>query len=436
MPSVQRSRCDVAVVGGGSAGLAAAVAAARLGARTLLVERHAYLGGMGTAALVHTFCGLYLLRSEPGAVLANPGFSSELVSRLLAAGAARAPERVGRVDVLPHHPTGLVAVLDRIALETSDLELRLHTEVRDLAALGDGWGLVLECRGAIREVAARIVVDASGDASCLARIGAGVEQSDGASLQRPALVCAIGGVEPSALEDSRRLHVAHAIATAVREGALPPAALGATARASGRSGEIFLTINLEGSAGAAYDPLDPDCLRDLEIEGRDVAVRIVRRLRDEVAGFAESFVAAWPGRAGIRESRRARGEYRLEAADLLSGARFPDGVALATWPMEVRERATSMRLRFPEADRPCDIPLRSLVPYHLPRAYVAGRCLSASHEAQASIRVMGTCLATGEAAGIAAALNADSGAPPSAEQVVSTRDRVLVPIAETARERS
>ena len=76
---------DVAVLGGGSAGLAAAVTAARQGARTLLLERHGYLGGMGTASLVHTFCGLYLLREEPGAVLANPGFATEMAQRMIAA---------------------------------------------------------------------------------------------------------------------------------------------------------------------------------------------------------------------------------------------------------------------------------------------------------------------------------------------------------------
>ena len=102
---------DVAVIGGGSAGLAAAVSAARKGARVLLVERHGYLGGMGTASLVHTFCGLYLMRDEPGAVLANPGFASEMAERMIAA-TGIGPQRMGRVDVLPQHPVEFARIAD------------------------------------------------------------------------------------------------------------------------------------------------------------------------------------------------------------------------------------------------------------------------------------------------------------------------------------
>ena len=102
---------DVAVIGGGSAGLAAAVTAARSGARTILLERYGYLGGMGTASLVHTFCGLYLLRNEPDAILANPGFATEMAERMIAA-TGIGPIRMGRVDVLPQHPIEFVRIAD------------------------------------------------------------------------------------------------------------------------------------------------------------------------------------------------------------------------------------------------------------------------------------------------------------------------------------
>jgi hypothetical protein len=418
-----RADFDVVVVGGGSAGLAAAVGAARTGARTLLVERHGFLGGMGTASLVHTLCGLYLLRSEPGAVIANPGFASELAGRLIAAGAAGPPVRIGRVDVLPHHPTGFASVADRVVRETPELELRLHTEALAAGRSGSAWMIETDCRGARTAIEARALVDASGDASCLALLGAGVEQTDGGLLQRPALICALGGIDEGALDDDGRLKVAHAIATGVRAGDLPAAALGASFRASGRPAEAFATLDLDGPEGAPYDPLDPACLTALETSGRALAEVLVGFLRRRVGGFARAFVAAWPTRVGVRESRRAEGAYRLDSRDLLTGASFPDSIARATWPMEMRERAARMRLRFPEVDRPADIPLRSLSIPRYEGVFVAGRCLSASHEAQASIRVMGTCLATGEAAGIAAALAADTGAAPSAAAVVAARER-------------
>jgi hypothetical protein len=141
----------------------------------------------------------------------------------------------------------------------------------------------------------------------------------------------------------------------------------------------------------------------LETEGRDVAVRLADFLRREVEGFMASYIAAWPVRAGVRESRRIVGRYRLETEDIERGTQFDDAVAFAAWPMELRETATGPRLRFPTGDEPCGVPLRALQARDDEALFMAGRCLSCSHEAQASVRVIGTCLATGEAAGLAAA---------------------------------
>jgi len=173
-------------------------------------------------------------------------------------------------------------------------------------------------------------------------------------------------------------------------------------RESAQAAEAFVTIDLEG--GPDFDPLDAACLTRLETEGRDVAIRLAGFLRQKVAGFGFSYVAAWPSRAGVRESRRIVGRYRLEAGDLERGAQFPDAVACAAWPMELRETARGPRLRFPLGDEPCGVPLRALRARDDEALFMAGRCISCSHEAQASVRVIGTCLATGEAAGLAAAL--------------------------------
>ena len=118
---------DVAVVGGGSAGIAASVSSARAGARTILIDRYGYLGGMGTASLVHTFCGLYLLREEPGAVIANPGFAEEIAT-LMSQATGYGPVRMGRVDVLPQHPVEFVRIAD--LLVSQDRDRSHHTECR------------------------------------------------------------------------------------------------------------------------------------------------------------------------------------------------------------------------------------------------------------------------------------------------------------------
>lgn len=388
---------DVVVAGGGSAGVAAAVAAARLGVKTLLVERNGLLGGMASAALVHSICGLYRLpKGEAAPVLANGGFAAEFSRRLLAEGGASGPVRMGRVEVLLQRPVEFAALCDALVRETPNLEVRLQSEIvgADVDSLSLAW------RGCTEKVSAKVFIDTTGDAVVAALRGAPCEMET-ARLQRPAYIFALGHVEPGKLGDDARLRIARQISQAVKAGALPASALGAHLRESAQVGEVFVTVDLEG--GANYDPLDAACLSRLETEGREVAHRLATFLRG-VDGFAQSYIAAWPVRAGVRESRRIVGRYRLEAEDIERGMQFEDAVAWAAWPMELRETATGPRLRFPTKEEPCGIPLRSLQARDDEALFMAGRCISCSHEAQASIRVIGTCLATGEAAGLAAAL--------------------------------
>ena len=395
-----RESFDVAVIGGGSAGLAAAVSAAREGARTVLIERHGYLGGMGTASLVHTFCGLYLLRAEPGAVLANPGFPSETAGRMIAA-TGMGPLRMGRVDVLPQHPVEFVRIADELVSAEPLVELRLHTEVTAISREED-WEIQLAGRAGGRRVSATSLVDASGDATVAALLGQGAAMTEAPRLQRPAYVFGVHHAVP--MNDDARLQTAGLIVEGIRAGCLTVDALGLAFRSSGRPGEIFGTLDLTGGESVAdYDPLDAACLTALEIHGRATAARAVEWLAAKSEFWRGAYISHWPVRAGVRESRRWLGEYVLTGDDLLAGRRFDDEIALATWPLEFRETPRGPKLRFPEGNRPAGIPLRCLRPVGFERLFVAGRCISTDHDAQASIRVMGTCFATGEAAGRAAA---------------------------------
>ena len=409
---------DVCVAGGGSAGLAAAVAAARLGARTLLVERHGVLGGMATAALVHSVCGLYRLpqNGEPPA-LANGGFAAEFASRLAAMGGTSGPVRMGRVDVLLHRPAVFARLADTLARDTPGLTVHLHTEL----VAADAASAALSCRGMRRRVHARAWVDTTGDAVLATLRGALTETETSAHLQRPAFIFALGGVDPTMLDDEHRLRLARRIVLAVRGGTLPAAALGAHFRASPQTGEAFATIDLDG--GPEFDPLDPACLTRLEGEGRELAERLTDFLRAEGEGLASVYIAAWPSRAGVRESRRIVGQYRLETDDIERGADFPDAIAFAAWPMEMRENTSGPKLRFPTGPTPCGVPLRALRARDDAGLFMAGRCLSSSHAAQAALRVIGTCLATGEAAGLAAAGLAVDGEC-SADAVRAARERL------------
>lgn len=399
-------KCDVLILGGGSAGLAAAVAAARVGAQAVLVERHGALGGMATAALVHSVCGLYFLREEPGAVLAHRGLPGEVAERLIRAGASRGPVRMGRMDVLPHSPPGFAAVADALAAECA--ETRLHTELVAVEGRGRIEAVELICRGVRTRIEPRAVVDASGDAVLSQLAGAHTEQTPAEHLQRPAFIFALHTVEVAALGEDARIRLAGIIAEAVRAGRLERSALGAQFRASGRGSEVYVTVDLAGPSD--YDPTSPEHLSALERDGRRLAVELHHFLRAEYAPFAQAEISAFPARVGVRESRRVVGEATVTAADVQHGTEAADVVALGTWPMELREKATGPRWHFPDDLRPTQIPLSALKVRGVENLWVAGRCISCEHEAQAALRVIGTCMATGQAAGVAAALQTHSAA--------------------------
>jgi hypothetical protein len=415
--------CDVLVAGGGSAGIAAAVAAARAGAETVLIERGGMLGGMGSSAFVHTVCGLYQLREEPGAVYANEGFAPEFARRLLACGGARQPVRMGRLDVLPHDPVMFAAEADEIVTQTPRLRVWLHAEMIS-AHQRDGRIAEAEiiCRGRRALISAKSFVDATGDAALTALAKAAFGQAEPGRLQRPACLALLRGVAPESLAEEGRLRMAHAIATAVRAGELPVEALGAGFRAGFAPDEAFLTMDLagDGADGVAWDPFSAEMLARVEFTGRHTALALAR--------FFKCRVVAWPARAGVRESRRVTGVHELTGDEVLGGAQFGDGVVNVAWPVELRERTTGPRWRYPDGVLPAQIPLRSLRHRDVPNLWTAGRCISASHEAQAAIRVMGTCFATGEIAGLAAVAATAQGQewdwPGLAAGVISQRDNL------------
>ncbi len=391
---------DVAVVGGGSAGIAAAVSAARTGARVVLIDKDGMLGGQATAALVHSICGLYLLRAHESQPIqpSNPGFPMEFSQGLVEMGGARGPVRMGRLDVLLHEPPAFAVLADRMCAAQPSLEVRLHTGILKAESQDDRMLLLLNSGGQHWELEAGAVVDATGDAEAAALAGAACSQSD--RLQRPAYIFKLAGVDPTAMTADGRIRIAQALSAAVADGILPPSALGTTFRMGVTEKGVWVTNDL---ADDGFDPLDPVWLSTIHREGRDIAMRVVRLLRETTPEFRGASIAALPRRAGIRESRRILGRYELSTDDVCSGVSFSDAVARSAWPMEFHESHTGAKLRFPLENRPCGIPMRSIRSRDVARLFMAGRCISCSHEAQAAIRVIGTCMATGEAAGKAAA---------------------------------
>jgi hypothetical protein len=418
---------DVIVAGGGSAGVAAAVSAAELGSRTLLLERGKFLGGNVAHAFVHTICGLYCAADAGHAVVLNRGIPSRFAAGLRAAGAAGEVERAGRVYVLPIEPPRYAAFLAELCERTAGLEVRTETElvgVQRIAERERHW----ELRARNREsgpsgVATGWLVDTTGDANAAVLAGASVETAGPEEIQLPSFIFRLAGVDRSEFVGFAKLRLTHAVAGAVLHGELPSGCESVLVRPGSEPDEVYLTLNLPRPTEIPYAPLDEDQLASLTLRAREDAERIAEFLRETRPAFEKSRISAWPERVGVRETRRVLGLRVLEGDDVLTGRADPAEVARSSWPIELWHDHRRAHFEYPEGA--CSIPLGSLVSRFDPQLGMAGRCLSASHEALGALRVIGTALATGEAIGVAAALAANAGSPLDAIAAGDVRHHIL-----------
>ena len=418
---------DVVVVGGGSAGIAAAVSAAELGSHTLLLERGKFLGGNVAHAFVHTICGLYRAANEGHALVLNPGMPSRLASGLRAAGVAGEAERAGRVYVLPIEPPRYAAFLAELCERTPGLEVRTESElikVEHTETSERRWALRVRNRECgVSGIAAGWLVDSSGDANAAALAGASVEAAAPEEIQLPSFIFRMGGVGRSECVGFAKLRLTHVVAGAVAHGDLPPGCESVLVRPGLEPDEVYVTLNMPRPIDIPYALLDEERLASLAARAREDAERIVEFLSRTRPAFEKSRISAWPERIGVRETRRVLGLREIRGDDVLSGRSDPDEIARSSWPVELWHDHRRAHFEYPEGA--CSIPLGSLVSRSHPYLGMAGRCLSASHQALGALRVIGTALATGEAIGVAAALAANAGSPLDAIAADDVRHHIL-----------
>jgi hypothetical protein len=406
---------EVVVLGGGPAGIAAAVAAARAGRRTLLVERYGFLGGMGTAAGVTNFCGLHAnVHGQMHRVV--QGIASDLLARIDRLGGLNAPHLILGKILAQAYDTAAYKIAADDLLTGHQVELLFH-------ALGAGAvmhdarrinALMVETKAGRQAVVADIFIDCSGDGDLAAWAGARYEVGDGhGSMLYPSMMFRLNGIDPEKAGDAwqtipARMQAAEAAGTHH----FPRKAAIVRPQRSQIEWRVNFT-QLAREDGTAINGLAPDDLTRGEIEGRRQALNAFNFLRT-VPGFENSYIVDLPPQLGIRETRRVVGGYMLDGDDVLGCASFEDSIGVNGWPME-QHVAGDVIFKFPPIPQSRgfnELPYRMLVPAAIDNLLVAGRCASMTHDGQSAARVSGACFAMGEAAGTAAALALDGNAMP------------------------
>ncbi|QDT83913.1 FAD-dependent oxidoreductase [Gimesia chilikensis] len=423
-----RETVDVAVIGGGSAGVAAATAAARNGASTVLIERYGFLGGTSTAGMVGPFMTSY---TPDGKRQLVAGIFQEVIDKMVQMGGAVDPSTteagsawasfidLGHANVTPFSVEALkMAALEMVC--EAGARIRFHTSFVDVVMRDQQIdGIVILDKAGLGLLRARTVIDTSGDGDIAAKAGAPFEvgrKADG-KMMPVTLFLTIGNVDDERviawMKEHEVLHPGERLFECIVK----------QARESGdwTLEREFLNIYREPTPGQwrvnttrvqNVDGTNPDDLSRAEIESRRQAWELIRFFRSHCPGLENAQMLATGTQVGVRETRHILGDYVLNGADVLEGRKFEDSIAQCSYPIDIHDpQGPRGRLEGIHADH-YEIPYRCLVPRDVENLLVAGRPISADHEGAASARVIPPCYATGQAAGTAASLAIKQGVAP------------------------
>jgi len=392
--------CDVLVCGGGVAGTMAAVAAARSGARVVLAERYGFLGGNATAGAVSQFNSW----QTAGGRRVVAGLADEVVSRLRQYGAAGEHEvftmSTGHtMDRVEYAPEVLKLVLDEMA-EQAGVTLLLHAQLFEVATSERTVQLVrMLTKSGLVSICPAVLVDCSGDIDALRQAGAQfLTLGDGEQLQPATMMFRFGPVDFERFDGMSKDQFRTLARQGFDDGHLARAALHAARVPYTR--DAWFNISRLG-----IDATDAMALSRAEVLGRRQAWDAAAYLRAVVPGCEQGRLVAFATQVGVRETRRIKGDHVLSAHELLEPVSFADAIAAGAYPIDIHPASGGgLVYHALQDDHAYQIPYRCLIPTALDNALVAGRGISATHEALAAIRVMTISMAVGQAAGTAAAL--------------------------------
>lgn len=422
LPLTRSFDCDVLVVGGGPAGLSAAVCSARHGAKTILAERNGYLGGMATAGLI----GPFMTATTPdGKVQLIRGFFDEFVRRMEAKGGAIHPMKAeigsfssyrdgGHRGMTTFQPECFKITAEEVCAEAG-VELLYHLLfVKAETCEGKITAAYFATKDGIWKVTAKNYIDCTGDADVAFSAGVPTVFGDGqGDIQASSLFFRIRGVDKEAMDkhnaeclangDKRYQFYQDEILKAREEGEFP---------IWRQKVEMYETLDghwlINMAQNDGVDGRDPKQVTDAEIEGRKQAEIIVKFLRKYVKGCENCELLVSADQLGVRESRRIVGEYTTTTEDVVNSVKYPDPIFCCASHIDIHRKGYVEYVTRKTED-PYYIPYRSLLPKGIDNLIVAGRCAAAERPVMAAIRVMPPCFAMGQGAGTAAALSLSCG---------------------------
>ena len=403
-------RCDVAVIGGGTAGVFAAVCAAKSGAKTMLIEKTSLLGGTAINAAVN-FPGLFFAWGRQ--IIGGPCW--EAVKRTEALGGADIPEMIAEPEKHWSQQIRVNPFLYENVLETMCAEagvtVRLHTCVAFADETGKDIVLGLCGKNALAALHADVVIDATGDANIAAMLGCALMRS--AELQPGTLVNRIGGYDIHKVDQNASEALYHA---ALEHGEVTTADF---LNGSPYNALLSGTVNFHIAVPDASDSVSKTAV---EQSARAELMRIVSFLR-KIPGAEKLFVEYFAPECGIRETVRIVGETIMTVEKYLSGHVYDDAVAYCFYPVDLHV-GDGIRQVFLKKGVIPTIPYGALVPRASRRLLVAGRCVSSDTETNSACRVQAACMAMGQAAGTAAAIAAQSGCFVKDVGIVSLKEKL------------
>ena len=419
---------EILIIGGGPAGIAAATAAARCGARVMLLEKYGFLGGMGTAAMVTNFCGLHANINGSVQQIVR-GVADDILERLDNLDGLREPHPVkakgGGHDVAAQaYDTSAYKMATDDLLLSAGVDIRFHTFAVDVLMDGAQIDAVLiETKSGRKAIKAEVFIDCSGDGDLAYWSGAEcVKGDDNGFMAYPTTMFRVANVDDDKVHNEGKPNLSALIEAAAKDYNLPrkTGVLGSQPHA----GEWRVNLTQISRDGDPIDGSDWNDLGFAETEGRRQSQEYFRFLKDCVPGFENSYLLETAPQVGIRETRRIIGEHILSEDDILSCRDFEDSIGCNGWPLEQHLKG-SAKWTFLGGRGYHQIPFGTTLPKGVDNLLVAGRCASTTPEGQASLRVSGPCFAMGQAVGTAAELARRSGVTPKEIDVKALQHRLV-----------